>query len=151
MPSRPPEMSPPTTIASQLYTKHQKIGRGACGSVYKGINNRTQQVVAIKVLNLDSEEDDVADIQREINLLSQLKNADTQNITRYHGSFLNGTKLWIVMDFAAGGSIRSLMNGGKIEEPYIALIAREVLTALVYLHKNYIIHRDIKGWQRLID
>ncbi|RUP49111.1 kinase-like domain-containing protein [Jimgerdemannia flammicorona] len=134
-----------TTLASQLYTKQQKIGKGAYGSVYKGINNLTRQVVAIKVLNLDTEEDDVVDIQREINLLCQLRNADTQNITRYHGSFLNGTKLWIVMDFAAGGSIRSLMRAGKIDESYIAIMAREVLMALVYLHKNNIIHRDIKA------
>ena len=74
------------------------------------IENATQQVVAIKVLNLDTEEEDVSDIQREIATLSQLKNCDSQNITRYHGSFLNGTKLWIVMDYAAGGSIRSLVR-----------------------------------------
>lgn len=69
-------------------------------------------MVAIKVLNLDTEEEDVSDIQREIATLSQLKNCDSQNITRYHGSFLNGTKLWIVMDYAAGGSIRSLVREG---------------------------------------
>jgi serine/threonine protein kinase len=75
------------------------------------IDNDSQQVVAIKVLNLDAEEEDVSDIQREIATLSQLKNCDSQNITRYHGSFLNDTQLWIVMDYAAGGSIRSLVSG----------------------------------------
>lgn len=77
---------------------------------FRRVENATQQVVAIKVLNLDTEEEDVSDIQREIATLSQLKNCDSQNITRYHGSFLNGTKLWIVMDYAAGGSIRSLVR-----------------------------------------
>ncbi|KAI9239172.1 MAG: Pkinase-domain-containing protein [Podila humilis] len=134
-----------TIYANQLFTRQELVGRGAYGSVYKGVENATQQVVAIKVLNLDTEEEDVSDIQREIATLSQLKNCDSQNITRYHGSFLNGTKLWIVMDYAAGGSIRSLLRMGKIEEKCIAVIAREVLQALDYLHKHRIIHRDIKA------
>ncbi|KAF9928643.1 hypothetical protein BGZ67_006860 [Mortierella alpina] len=135
-----------TILASQLFTKQELVGRGAYGAVYKGIDNETKQVVAIKVLNLDTDEEDVSDIQREIRTLSQLKNCDSQNITRYHGSFLNGTKLWIVMDYAAGGSIRSLLQAlVRIDEKCIAVIAREVLQALGYLHKHGIIHRDIKA------
>ncbi|KAF9569577.1 hypothetical protein EC968_002474 [Mortierella alpina] len=135
-----------TILASQLFTKQELVGRGAYGAVYKGIDNETKQVVAIKVLNLDTDEEDVSDIQREIATLSQLKNCDSQNITRYHGSFLNGTKLWIVMDYAAGGSIRSLLQAlVRIDEKCIAVIAREVLQALGYLHKHGIIHRDIKA------
>ncbi|KAF9117675.1 hypothetical protein BGW39_001959 [Mortierella sp. 14UC] len=135
-----------TIFASQLFTRQELVGRGAYGAVYKGVENATGQVVAIKVLNLETEEEDVSDIQREIATLSQLKNCDSQNITRYHGSFLNGTKLWIVMDYAAGGSIRSLLQAlPRIDEKCIALIAREVLQALGYLHKHGIIHRDIKA------
>lgn len=73
-------------------------------------------------------------------------------MVQYYGSHLYGSKLWIVMDYAQGGSIRTLMKAasstGKCrieEERLIAIIARESLIALSYLHKNGIIHRDIKG------
>ncbi|KAI8393385.1 Pkinase-domain-containing protein [Radiomyces spectabilis] len=135
----------PAVPASQLYTKLKRVGKGAYGSVYKGINNKTKQIVAIKVLNLDTEEDDVDDIQKEISLLSQLTLARSRNITPYYGSILNDTKLWIIMDYAAGGSVRTIMKSGPIEEKYASVITREVLLALSYLHKNHIIHRDIKA------
>ncbi|KAI9205431.1 kinase-like domain-containing protein [Polychytrium aggregatum] len=105
-------------------------------------NKKTNLFVAIKVLNLDAD-DDILDVRKEISLLS---NCDSEYITRYHGSFLNGTKLWVVMDYAGGGSMRSILKSGPIEEPYIAVIVREVLQALIYLHKHaHIIHRDIKA------
>ncbi|KAI8059224.1 Pkinase-domain-containing protein [Gongronella butleri] len=138
-------MSKTGVPAAQMYTRLRRIGKGAYGSVYQGVNNRTKQVVAIKVLNLDTEEDDVADIQKEIAMLSQLTHAKSQNITPYHGSILNNTKLWIIMDLAAGGSIRTLMKAGNLDEKYASVVVREILQALSYLHKNMIIHRDIKA------
>lgn len=62
---------------------------------------------------MDTEEDDVDDIQNEISLLSQLTHAKSQNITPYYGSFLNDTKLWIIMDYAAGGSVRTIVKKKK--------------------------------------
>jgi serine/threonine protein kinase len=37
------------------------------------------------------------------------------------------------------------MKAGSIEERFSVVIMREVLIALAYLHKENIIHRDIKG------
>ncbi|KAI7848191.1 Pkinase-domain-containing protein [Circinella umbellata] len=143
--SKQPQQQQQQPQATLLYTRLKRIDKGAYGSVYKGINNKTKKLVAIKVLNLDTEEDDVDDIQNEIALLSQLTHARSQNITPYYGSILNDTKLWIIMYYAAGGSIRNVMKAGNIEERYISVIVREVLLALSYLHKNHIIHRDIKA------
>ncbi|KAF5098030.1 hypothetical protein D0Z00_002183 [Geotrichum galactomycetum] len=83
-------------------------------------------------------------------LLSQLSQADVQNVTRYHTSFLQGSKLWIIMDYCSGGSISTLLKAGTIEEKYSAVIIREILVALIYIHKEGIIHRDIKAANVLV-
>jgi protein-serine/threonine kinase len=116
--------------------------------VYKGVHRSTKQIYAIKVLNLDTSEDDVRDVQQEIQFLSHLK--QVPNVTHYYGSYLNGTKLWIIMDYCAGGSLRTLLKPGRLEEKYIGVVVREVLIALQYIHKQNVIHRDIKAANVLI-
>ncbi|KAJ3240453.1 Serine/threonine-protein kinase 25 [Chytriomyces hyalinus] len=107
------------------------------------IKRSNGEIVAIKVLDLDTEDDEIVDVRKEISVLSHI---DNKYITRYHGSYLVGTKLWIVMDYAGGGSLRNLLKSGAIEERCISIIAREIVHALVYLHKSVkIIHRDIKA------
>lgn len=139
-----------STPVTSIYQRQEVIGRGNFGVVYKGYHKKTKQLVAIKVLNLDTAEDDVKEVQHEIQLLSQLKLADAENITRYHGSYLHGSRLWIIMEYCAGGSVRTLMKAGRIEERHLSVITRELLIAIQYMHKAGIIHRDIKAANILI-
>lgn len=135
-------------MSTSLYKRTEIVGRGKFGVVYKGYNKQTNKLVAIKVLNLDTQEDEVADVQQEIQFLTELKNVP--NVTHYYGSFLNDTKLWIIMDYCAGGSLRTLLKAGPFEDRYTGVIMRELLYALSAVHKLGVIHRDIKAANVLI-
>ncbi|CAO1628992.1 unnamed protein product [Sympodiomycopsis kandeliae] len=130
---------------STMFKRLELVGRGAYGAVYRGVHQASGNIVALKVVNLDTPDDDVSDIQREVALLSQLREAEQKNVVRYWGCWLRGPELWIVMDFAEAGSVRTLMRGGAIVEQHAVVIVRETLIALAYLHKAGIIHRDIKA------
>lgn len=74
------------------------------------------------------------------------------NILRAHCSFTTGYNLWIVMPYMGGGSclhIMKLAHPEGLEEPVIAILLLEVLKALVYLHSQGHIHRDVKVWLQL--
>lgn len=135
----------------QLFKRLETVGKGAYGSVHKGIELATGNVVALKIINLDTADDDVADIQREVALLTHLR--DAVNITKYYGCYLDGPRVWIVMEYASGGSVRTLMKAckdGIMQERYIVVVVREMLLALAYLHRMNVIHRDLKAANVLI-
>ena len=109
------------------------------------VDRRTGQAVAIKVIDVENAEDEVEDIIQEISILSELH---SPYVTKYHGSFLKGSDLWIIMEFCSGGSCSDLMKPGLIPEEYITIIVRELLMGLDYLHGDKKLHRDVKGEKR---
>ncbi|KAI9707739.1 MAG: hypothetical protein M1836_000701 [Candelina mexicana] len=134
-------MSDEGELASQ-YQVLEELGSGSFGVVYKAIERSSGDIVAIKHIDLESSEDDIQEIQQEISVLSTCA---SPFVTRYITSFLRGYKLWIVMEYLGGGSCLDLLKPGPFNEGHIAIICRELLLGLDYLHQEGKIHRDIKA------
>lgn len=64
-------------------------------------------IVFILQIDLESSEDDIQEIQQEIAVLATCA---SPYVTQYRGSFLRGTKLWIIMEYLGGGSCLDLVR-----------------------------------------
>lgn len=128
----------------------EKLGEGSFGSVHKAVHKASGYTIAIKIVQIEFDADESSSIQREINILRSCK---SKYVVSYFGSCKVNGELWIFMDYCALGSIRDALElaGRSLKEKEIATVCASALEGLDYLHKNNIIHRDMKAANLLMD
>ncbi|TYK11428.1 serine/threonine-protein kinase dst1 isoform X2 [Cucumis melo var. makuwa] len=139
------------TANSTDYKLLEEIGYGASATVFRAIYIPSNEVVAIKCLDLDRCNSNLDDIRREAQTMSLI---DHPNLVRAYCSFVVERNLWVVMPFMAEGSCLHLMKtaySDGFEEVAIGSILKETLKALEYLHRQGHIHRDVKAGNILLD
>eukprot|EP00268_Persea_americana_P056671 TRINITY_DN6712_c0_g2_i2.p1 TRINITY_DN6712_c0_g2~~TRINITY_DN6712_c0_g2_i2.p1 ORF type:complete len:732 (+),score=178.01 TRINITY_DN6712_c0_g2_i2:443-2638(+) len=133
------------------YKLLEEVGNGASATVYRAIYLPTNEIVAVKCLDLDRCGSNLDDIQREAQTMSLI---DHPNVIRAFCSFVVERCLWVAMPFMAEGSCLHLMKiayPDGFEESVIGSILKETLKALEYLHRHGHIHRDVKAGNILLD
>lgn len=130
--------------AAEAFEYKEKIGQGGYGAVFKAIHKETGFTLAIKALTNVSGERGRADLQKEIDILKKCR---CGNVLSYYGSIAVKNEIWILMDLCSVGSIKDLMKTcvETLDEVQIAMVAREVLRGLAYLHEIGIVHMDVKA------
>ncbi|XP_050982935.1 STE20-like serine/threonine-protein kinase isoform X1 [Labeo rohita] len=120
-----------------------ELGDGAFGKVYKAQNKQTGILAAAKVIDTKTEEE-LEDYMVEIDILAS---CDHQYIVKLLDAFYYESKLWILIEFCAGGAVDAVMLELErpLTEPQIRVVCKQTLEALAYLHENKIIHRDLKA------
>ena len=131
-------------LTSERFELGPRIGRGTSGVVYRAVDRHTGELVAVKLVDLEEAEDEVEDIQREIATLAQI---DSEYVTKYLGSWLHegSMRLAIAMEYMAGGSVADLVDLEPLGQEACAVVCRDLLMALDYLHGEGKIHRDVKA------
>uniref|UniRef100_A0A6U9IL86 Casein kinase I n=1 Tax=Zooxanthella nutricula TaxID=1333877 RepID=A0A6U9IL86_9DINO len=127
----------------------KKLGEGSFGEVYKGIDGRTGDFVAIKFEEFNSSAP--GSLKNEFRLLEELRRPSASGRIQRHGFaeafFFSKVGRWsvLVMELL-GCSLEDCVEkcGGKFKIPTTVLIAEQVLQRLEFLHSKGIVHRDIK-------
>ncbi|KAJ6295791.1 hypothetical protein OIU78_023757 [Salix suchowensis] len=112
--------------------------------------NGLARFFALKVIQMNIQEDIRKQIVQElkINQASQCSHV----VVCYHSFYHNGA-ISLVLEYMNRGSLADVIRQVKtILEPYLAVVCKQVLQGLVYLHhERHVIHRDIKPSNLLVN
>ena len=127
-----------------IYEVKNKLGSGKFGLVKLGIEKKTGQKVAIKIMKKSSmDSSDLELVRTEIEIL---KICQHPNIIRLYNVFENADYMYIIMEYCSGGDLFSFLENRnfRIPEKRASTIIHKMATAVYYMHSFGVAHRDLK-------
>jgi len=125
----------------KYYIVKQKLGSGSFSVVKLGVNKKTGEEVAIKII----EKKRVGEkkmMQTEIDILNQVHH---DNVIELREMFETSTHLYLVMELVTGGELFDrIVSHGSFNEKEASYVTKQVLSGVAYLHSIGIVHRDLK-------
>jgi len=134
----------------QKYEKLEKIGEGTYGTVFKAKNRETHEIVALKRVRLDDDDEGVpSSALREICLLKELKH---KNIVRLYDVLHSDKKLTLVFEHC-DQDLKKYFDSlnGDIDPDIVKSFMYQLLRGLAFCHSNNVLHRDLKPQNLLIN
>ena len=127
-----------------IYEVKNKLGSGKFGLVKLGIDKKTGQKVAIKIMKKSTmDSSDLELVRTEIEIL---KICQHPNIIRLYNVFENADYLYIIMEYCSGGDLFSYLENRsfRVSEKRASTIIHKMSTAVYYMHSFGVAHRDLK-------
>eukprot|EP01083_Nonionella_stella_P128444 389241_1 len=127
------------------YKKLKFVGEGSFARVYKVLDKKSQQIMALKCIKKDGKSEiEIDKLMEEIMILQSLSH---KNIIKIMEWFVTESEICVVTEFAEKGELFKIIKKKKtkqISEMEIKVIAKQLVCALQFLHESRVIHRDIK-------
>jgi len=133
----------------EKYQRLDKVGEGTYGVVYKSIHKETNELVAVKKIRLENEEEGIPSTAiREISILKQLKHP---NIVCLKDIVHQEKKLHLVFEFIDYDMKKFMeINGKPLAPSAVKYCLYQILSAICYCHCRRILHRDLKPQNILV-
>ncbi|GKY93737.1 cyclin-dependent kinase 5 [Mayamaea pseudoterrestris] len=134
----------------ERYQKMEKIGEGTYGVVYKSKDRVTGEIVALKKIRLEAEDEGIPSTAiREISLLKELQHP---NIVRLYDVVHTERKLTLVFEFLDQDLKKYLdICDAGLDMPILKSFLYQLLTGVAYCHHHRVLHRDLKPPNLLIN
>ncbi|XP_051698013.1 cyclin-dependent kinase 10 isoform X4 [Oryctolagus cuniculus] len=142
---RPPRPKLGRCRSVKEFEKLNRIGEGTYGIVYRARDTQTDEIVALKKVRMDKEKDGIPiSSLREITLLLRARHPNIVELKEVVvGNHLES--IFLVMGYCEQDLASLLENmPTPFSEAQVKCIVLQVLRGLQYLHRNFIIHRDLK-------
>lgn len=133
----------------KYYHLVEVIGKGASATVYLGVDDRKDELVAVKAIPMESLKKDrgMINLQREVKNLNKLKH---ENIVRIKGFENTKNNNYVIIEYCNGGNLFDYKQFYEkttkttINEFFIQKIIRQIADGLEFMHSKNVVHRDIK-------
>ncbi|KAL5009695.1 hypothetical protein ScPMuIL_012000 [Solemya velum] len=143
------------TVNGQLYSVLGIVGRGGSSKVYQVFDIQKRMIKSVKVVNLDNANDMIIEgYMNEINLLERLQYSDRVIKMYDYAHDAENYTLYVVMEYGKPDLATFFKNqvkqGGRLSDHLIKYYWEVMLQAVQALHKEGIIHSDLKPANFLI-
>lgn len=119
------------------------LGKGSFGVVKRAYVLSTKAVRAVKFIAIERMKEKFCVLKNEIEIM---KAVDHPNIIMLYEIFEDHRYLCLVMELCSGGTLLGRLKlTGHFCEDHTAICMKQILRAVFYLHRNWIVHRDLKA------
>jgi len=131
------------TVVLDRYRIEEMLGKGAMGTVFRGVNLRLEQDVAIKVMHDDYVHDRklFSRFRREAKLAAKMSHPNLIGVLDF-GETKDGRPI-MVLELAKGGTLTDLLGISPAPRRIIRIV-HQILLGLEHAHAAGLIHRDLK-------